>query len=77
MPVVVWANGGCRTSNEEYRYFLTTFASYGTFIVANGAPGNAFTLEPQGLVKPRPELLTQAIDWAIAQDADRQSPYYR
>lgn len=78
MPVVVWANGGCRESNEEFRYFLRTFASYGTFIVANGAPDNPYEpTELTGVARPRPELLTQAIDWAVTQNADRQSPYYR
>src|SRR5690349_9029010 len=40
LPIVVWANGGCRDTNEEFHYFLTHFAAYGYFIVANGPPEN-------------------------------------
>jgi len=77
LPIVVWANGGCRHSNEEYRYFLTTFASYGVFIVANGAPENPYVVaELAPVVTPQPKLLTDGIDWAIAQNASPRSPYY-
>jgi hypothetical protein len=78
LPVVVWGNGGCRPSNEEYHYFLTTLASHGVFVIANGNPGVAYdALDWTGLVKPQPQLLTQAIDWAVKQDADPHSRYYR
>lgn len=43
MPIVVWGNGGCRDSNEEYHYFLTHFAAYGFFIVADGPPRTPIT----------------------------------
>lgn len=77
MPIIVWANGGCRTSNEEYRYFLTQFASFGTFIVANGAPENPYEVtELAGVANPQPKLLTEAIDWALQQNADRTSRYF-
>jgi hypothetical protein len=42
MPIVVWGNGGCRDTNEEFHYFLTHFAAYGYFIVANGPPENPY-----------------------------------
>lgn len=77
LPIVVWANGGCRHSNMEYHYFLTTFASYGVFIVANGAPENPY--EPTDLtplLSPQPEMLIQGIDWALQENGDRTSPYF-
>jgi predicted dienelactone hydrolase len=77
MPIVVWGNGGCRDSNEEYHYFLTHFAAYGYFIVANGPPENAYHPEElTGLVNPQPQKLIAGIDWAVKQDSDPASPYY-
>lgn len=77
MPIIVWANGGCRESNMEFNYFLTHFAAYGYFIVANGAPGNPFdATEVTGMVKPAPEKLIAGIDWAVKQNASPSSPFY-
>ena len=77
MPIVVWGNGGCRNSNEEYRYFLMNFASYGYFIVANGPPENAYHPEElEGLVDPQPQKLIDAIDWAEKANEDPDSKYY-
>jgi dienelactone hydrolase len=67
LPLVLWANGGCRQSNEEFRYFLTRLASYGVFVVANGAPANPYRPEQLGgIVTPDPQLLIDAMDWALA-----------
>lgn len=71
LPVVVWGNGGCRDSNEEYHYFLTHFAAYGFFIVANGPPENAYHPEElQGIADPQPSKLIAAIDWAVKHAGD-------
>jgi dienelactone hydrolase len=78
LPIVVWGNGGCRDSNEEYHYFLTRFAAYGYFIVANGPPENAYHPEELGgLVNPQPKKLTDAIAWALAENARPSSRYFR
>ena len=78
MPVVAWGNGGCRSSNMEFNYFLTRFASYGYFIVANGAPGNPYDPnEVTGMVKPAPEKLIAGITWATKQNDSPSSPYYK
>jgi hypothetical protein len=77
MPIVVWGNGGCRNSNEEYRYFLMNFASYGYFIVANGPPENPYRPEElDGLVNPQPQKLIDAIDWALEANGDPASEYF-
>ena len=77
LPIVVWGNGGCRESNEEYRYFLMKFASYGYFIVANGAPENPYEPgELEGIARPTPQKLTDAIDWAIAENARPGSRFH-
>jgi hypothetical protein len=77
MPIVVWGNGGCRDSNEEYHYFLTHFAAYGFFVVANGPPENPYHPEElAGIANPQPKKLTDAIDWAIAENSRPGSKYY-
>jgi hypothetical protein len=77
LPIVVWANGGCRDSNEEYHYFLNRFAAYGYFIVANGPPGNPYRPgELTGILAPQPKKLVDAIDWAVAENARPGSKYY-
>lgn len=66
MPIVVWGNGGCRDSNEEFHYFLTHFAAYGYFVVANGPPQNPYHPEElTGLVDPQPQKLVAGLDWAF------------
>ncbi len=77
LPIVAWGNGGCRDSNEEFHYFLTHFAAYGYFIVADGPPQNPYNPgELTGLLHPQPQKLIAAINWAIKQNADPASPYY-
>ena len=77
LPIVVWGNGGCRESNEEFRYFLTTLGSMGYFVVANGAPENPYVpSQATGLVRPQPRKLIEAIDWAIAQNASPASRFH-
>ena len=77
LPIVVWGNGGCRDTNEEYHYFLTHFAAYGYFIVANGPPGNRYDpSELTGLLNPQPQKQIAAMDWAVKQNADPTSPYF-
>ena len=78
LPIVVWGNGGCRDSNEEFHYFLTHFAAYGYFIVADGPPQNPYNPgELTGLLKPQPQKLIAAINWALGQNSDPSSPYYQ
>jgi len=72
MPIVVWGNGGCRDSNEEFHYFLTHFAAYGYYVIANGPPGNPYHPEELGgLVNPQPQKLVTAIDWALTRSPFR------
>ena len=76
LPIVVWGNGGCRDSNEQFRTHLTGLAAMGYFVVANGAPENPYVNEELGgLVSPQPHLLVEAIDWAVAQDTAADSRF--
>ena len=78
MPVVMWANGGCRRGNQEFHYFLTQLASFGYFVVANGDPNHPFTAaELHTLLQPDPAKLISGLDWALAVNADPQSPYFK
>jgi dienelactone hydrolase len=77
LPIVAWANGGCRDSNEEFHYFLTHFATEGFFVVANGPPENPYHPEElNGIANPQPGKLTAAIDWAVAENARPESRFY-
>jgi dienelactone hydrolase len=78
MPIVLWGNGGCRDSNEEFRYFLTRFTSYGYFVVANGKPENPYHPEElDKLLDPKPERLIEGLEWALKQNADPASRLYQ
>jgi hypothetical protein len=78
MPIVAWGNGGCRDSNEEFRYFLTHFAAYGYLIVADGPPQSPYNpSELTGLLRPQPQKLIAGINWAIRQNANPSSPYFQ
>lgn len=67
LPIVVWGNGGCLANGTMFENILTEFASHGFLVIANGRPG--------GFGRTDAEMLTEAIDWAIAQDGRRLGPY--
>lgn len=74
LPIIAWGNGACGNSPWEHLNFLSEVASYGFLIVAigpmpqEGEKGRGTTKSTQ---------LTDAIDWAIAQNADKNSPLYQ
>ena len=77
LPIVVWGNGGCRESNEEFRFFLMKMASYGYLMIANGAPENPYRPEElSGIARPTPQKLIDAIDWAIAENGRPGSRFH-
>lgn len=69
MPVVVWANGGCRPSNMGVTSFLTLIAARGFIVIANG-DFDAPSLPGAGV---QPQLLVAAIDWATRKRAPLQN----
>ena len=77
LPIVAWANGGCRDTNEEYHYFLTRLASYGVLVVANGDPATPYTGGGIDFTDTNPEKLITAINWAIAANDNPSSKYFR
>ena len=75
LPVLVWGNGACANSPWEHMNFLNEIASHGYLVLATG--NIPMTDEwYQGLMS-RAEQQIESIDWAIAQNADPQSPYYQ
>ena len=74
LPIIAWGNGACANSPWEHINFLNEVASYGFLVIAIGpmpAEGE------QGGGRSQSSQLTDAIDWAIAQNSDKNSPYYK
>lgn len=76
LPVLVWGNGACYNSPFEHYKFLNEIASHGYIVVATGYI--PLEEEPFDFESPRSTSNQQieSIDWVIAQNADKHSPYY-
>jgi predicted alpha/beta-hydrolase family hydrolase len=75
LPIVAWGNGACANSPWEHVNFLSEVASHGFLVIAVGPmPAEGQRRAAGGPTKSA--LLVEAIDWAIAQNADKSSPYY-
>jgi hypothetical protein len=73
LPIIAWGNGACNNSPWEHVNFLSEVSSYGFLVVAIGPK----PLEGERVnTKSKSSQLTDAIDWAIAQNSDKKSPYY-
>jgi hypothetical protein len=68
LPVFVWGNGGCSANGTSQLDFLREIASHGFLVIANGNPNGSGSTTSQ--------LLTQAIDWAVAENLRPDSSYY-
>ncbi|MCP5143488.1 MAG: alpha/beta hydrolase [Gammaproteobacteria bacterium] len=91
LPIVAWANGACVNYGNRFRYFLTEIASHGYLAVAIGPPGSPAlestpalppvigqSADPAERTPPTHAVqLIDAIDWAIAQNSEPGSPYFR
>ena len=77
LPVVAFANGGCRDSSGEFRNFLSDIASHGYLVIAIGPASDAAvdgSEDPTAIT--RASQLTDAIDWAAKAAEQSGSPYY-
>lgn len=73
LPIVVWGNGACANSPWEHINFLSEVASHGFLVIAIGP----MPVEGQsGGGSSKSAQMTDAINWAIAQNADKNSQYY-
>jgi dienelactone hydrolase len=76
LPIIVWGNGACANSPWEHVNFLSEVASHGFLVVAIGPmPAEGQRGGPGGPTKAA--MLTDAINWAVAQNSDKSSQYYR
>ena len=78
LPIVAWANGGCRNSSGEFRNFLSEIASHGYLVVAIGPAASSAVMgseAPTGMSQA--SQLIDGVDWAIAENARQGSDFYR
>ena len=86
LPVILWANGGCRNTSIEFTAFLGELASRGYFIVAHGrndvpfAAASALTAaSPAGqppLQVRGGAIVLAGLDWISKENSRRGSDYY-
>jgi len=73
LPIIVWGNGACANSPGGHINFLSEVASYGFMVIAIGPmPQDG----EQTRERSTSSQLIDAINWAIAQNDDKASPYY-
>ena len=87
LGVVAWGNGGCSDDGASSRFHLLEIASHGYLVIASGQifsgpgalPREPRPAPPQGqLPPPRTKVsdLTDAVDWALAENQRKDSPYF-
>lgn len=74
LPIIAWGNGGCANSPGGHVNFLSEVASYGFLVIAIG-PMPQEGQKDSG--RSTSSQLIDAINWAIAQNSDKKSPYYK
>lgn len=75
LPIVAWGNGACANSPWEHVNFLSEVASHGFLVIAIGPmPSEG---QRGGAGGPtQSSMMTDAINWAIAQNNDQSSQYF-
>ena len=73
LPIIAWGNGACANSPWEHVNFLSEVASHGFLVVAIGHMPKEGEKE-RG--KSSSSQMIDAIDWAIAMNEDKTSPFY-
>ncbi|MCO8276216.1 cellulose-binding domain-containing protein [Actinoplanes sp. TRM 88003] len=68
LPIFVWGNGGCSANGLSQQNFLREIASHGFLAIASGGPNAGGSTSAQ--------MLTQSIDWAVAENSRSGSKYY-
>jgi hypothetical protein len=87
LGVVAWGNGGCSDDGASSRFHLLEIAPHGYLVIASGRilsgpgapPREPRPAAPQGqLPPPRTQVsdLTDAVDWALAENTRAGSPYF-
>ncbi len=84
LGVVAWGNGGCSNDGASSRFHLLELASHGYLVIASGrilsGPGTPppAATQPGQPQAPRTQVsdLTDAVDWALAENQRPDSPYF-
>ncbi len=77
LPVVLWANGGCRNSSGEFRNFLSEVASHGFIIVAIGPALSAATMSSEAPVyASQTSDYWVGLDWVVRENQRPGSEYF-
>jgi dienelactone hydrolase len=90
LPVLLWANGGCRNTSVEFTRFLGELASHGYLVVAVGRSNIPFLVirgsiaavadqkdvNGNALIVSDPGVMIKGLDWAIAENNRHDSPLY-
>jgi predicted alpha/beta-hydrolase family hydrolase len=74
LPIIAWGNGACANSPWEHINFLNEIASHGFLVIAIGPMPEE---GERGGGRSTSSQLTDAIDWALAQNSNKESPYYK
>lgn len=74
LPIIAWGNGACANSPWEHVNFLSEVASHGFLVIAIGPMPKE---GEQTRDRSTSSQLSDAIDWAIAQNSDKNSPYFK
>jgi hypothetical protein len=86
LGVVAWGNGGCSADGASSRFHLLEIASHGYLVIASGRilsgpgapprePAPAQTGQPAA-ARTQVSDLTDAVDWALAENRRTGSPYF-
>ena len=78
LPIVAFANGGCRNTSGEFRNFLSDIASQGFLVVSIGPAGNSVVMgsEERTNTTASSQLL-DGVTWAIAENGRESSGFYQ
>ncbi|WP_143155956.1 poly(ethylene terephthalate) hydrolase family protein [Cyclobacterium lianum] len=73
LPIITWGNGACANSPWEHVNFLSEVASHGFFVIALGQMPEE---GEKGSGKSQSAQMLAAIDWAIAGNENKNSPFF-
>lgn len=87
LGLIAWGNGGCSADAASSRFHLLELASHGYLVIANGTilsgpgapprePRQPGAGGPGGAPATTAAQLTEAIDWALAENARQGSPFF-
>jgi hypothetical protein len=90
LPVLLWANGGCRNTSVEFTRFLGELASHGYLVIAIGrsdipflvihgsiaAVANEKDANGNPLIISDPAFMIKGLDWAIAENRRKDSALF-